>query len=98
MTLEHRLDHLIRTGWQVIESDFDSDAFIEWRKSAVDCLMALVGPHHMYTRHFRDHVRRAASRSVLTGRGILIAAKEEAESGRLERNGRWTDESSPLAS
>jgi len=93
MTLEHRLDHLIRTGWHVIESDFDSNAFVEWRRSAVDCLVALVGPDHLYTRHFLDHVRRAASRSVLTGRGILIAAKEEAASGRLPLHGGLTSES-----
>ncbi len=47
MLLEKRIDDLIEAGWEVLTSDFDEKAFLNWRKRAVDCLTDLVGSEHM---------------------------------------------------
>ncbi len=82
MLVEKRIDELIEAGWEVLRSDFDERAFLNWKKRAVDCLTDLVGSEHMYTAYFKDFVTAADSRKVLAGSGLLFAAKA-AGAGRL---------------
>jgi hypothetical protein len=77
MTVEERIDNLIEAGWYVLDSDFDRTAFADWRKQALNCVTALLGPSHTYTCYFRDFVDEAETKSLLTGEGILVAAKEQ---------------------
>jgi hypothetical protein len=77
MTVEQRIDDLIEAGWRVLNSNFDAAEFAIWRRKALDCVTALVGPSHTYARYFSDFVEEAESKSVLAGEGILIAAKEQ---------------------
>ena len=41
---------LIKAAWDVIESDFDQTAFLDWRKTAVEYLTETLGPEHYYTK------------------------------------------------
>lgn len=77
MSFEQLVDNLIEAGWHVIDSDFDMVAFTHWRKQALDCIDALMGPAHAYTHYFRDFVEQAEEASLLTGAGILVATKEQ---------------------
>lgn len=77
MSLEHLVDNLIEAGWHVLDSDFDMTAFTHWRKQALDCIGALMGPAHAYTQYFKDFVDQAEKASLLTGAGILVATKEQ---------------------
>lgn len=76
MVAEEQIDNLIQAGWQVLLSDFDVVAFQNWRKKAFDCLHALLGADHIYTQYFRNFVKEWEETNLLTGGGILIAAKE----------------------
>ncbi len=77
MTVEQRIDNLIEAGWYVLDSDFDATAFANWRRKALDCVTALLGPSHTYAHYFRDFVDEAETKSLLAGEGILVAAKEQ---------------------
>ena len=77
MCVNKALDDLIEAGWQVIESDFDPDAFVQWRKRALDCVAVLMGEDHPYTQFFDEFVSREVRDSLLTGAGILEATKEQ---------------------
>jgi hypothetical protein len=77
VSVEQLVDNLIEAGWRVIDSDFDMMAFSHWRKQALDCIGALMGPTHAYTHYFRDFVEQAEKTSLLTGAGILVATKEQ---------------------
>jgi hypothetical protein len=77
MTVEQRVDNLIEAGWNLLDSDFDLSAFADWRRKALDCVAALLGPSHAYTSYFRDFVDEAETKSLLAREGILVAAKEQ---------------------
>jgi len=77
MLIEKKIDDLIKAGWDVLESDFDTAAFRTWKKQVRNCLAALGGPDHTYTRYFEDYVKQAEEMNVLAGAGILAAAKEQ---------------------
>ncbi len=77
MSFEQLVDNLIEAGWHVLDSDFDITAFTHWRKQALDCIGALMGPEHAYTHYFRDFVDQAEKANLLTGAGILVATKEQ---------------------
>jgi hypothetical protein len=83
MSVEQRIDDLIEAGWGVLDSDFDPVAFERWRRRAFDCLTAVVGPDHVYTRHFEDFVRQGGKKDLLAAGGILSAAKEQESCDRL---------------
>jgi len=72
-----RIQNLIEHGWHVFENDLDQEKFLSWRKQAFDCLTDLLGPDHTYTQRFHDYVRPTDKISLLTGEGILEAAKEQ---------------------
>jgi len=79
MSSADRIDYLIAAGWYVLESGFDLTAFHNWRRHAFDCVNDLLGPEHPYTEYFRDLVAAEGKRDLLTGEGILTAAKEQLE-------------------
>jgi len=83
MAVEQRIDDLIEAGWGVLDSDFDPVAFQLWRRRAFDCLTAMVGPDHVYTRHFENFVQQGGETDLLAANGILSAAKEQAFCNRL---------------
>ena len=77
MVPEKRIDDLMEAGWHVLESNFDESAFQNWRREAFDCLAAMLGPEHTYTRYFKKYVDQHPRAGLLTGGGILGAAKAE---------------------
>lgn len=83
MSVEQRIDDLIEAGWGVLDSDFDPVAFHRWRRRAFDCLTAMLGSDHVYTRHFENFVRLGGKTDLLAAGGILSAAKEQAPCNRL---------------
>ena len=83
MTIDDRLDELIKAGWEVVDSDFDPLAFQHWRLKAFQCLAAMFGPDHVYTRHFENLVRQGGKTDLLAAGGILSAAKEQESCNRL---------------
>lgn len=83
MSSEQALDDLIKAGWSVIESNFEPDAFLNWRKRALDCVTILVGPDHPYARYFDAFVVKEAMTSLLAGAGILEAAREQVVAGKI---------------
>jgi hypothetical protein len=70
-----KIDSLITAGWNVVKTDFDEKAFQEWRKRALDCVIALCGDSHPYKDYFEKGVQNALASSVLTGVGLLTAAQ-----------------------
>lgn len=52
MNIEQGIDDLIKAGWNVLRSDFDLDAFEDWRMKASLCVNALLGPDHDDTKPF----------------------------------------------
>jgi len=81
---EQLVDNLIEAGWHVIDTDFDMMAFTHWRKQALDCIGALMGPAHAYTHCFRDFVEQAEKASLVTGEGVLVATKEQVAKAERE--------------
>jgi hypothetical protein len=73
--MDEKIDALIQSGWDVLDSDFNPVAFRRWRTMALDCLTTLVGPQHVYTQFFDDWVRSADKRDLMAGEGLLIAAQ-----------------------
>ncbi len=71
------IDDLIDAGLQVLEGDFDPEAFVKWRRRAFDCVVVLLGPDHPYAQFFEQFVTKESKGSLLTGAGILAAAKEQ---------------------
>jgi hypothetical protein len=77
MLEEKLIDDLIEAGWYVLDTNFDETAFRNWRERALCCLTNLMGPDHHYTQSFQSWVQGHDKNNVLTGGGILSAAKEE---------------------
>jgi uncharacterized protein (DUF2164 family) len=71
-----RIDDLIETAWNVMEEEFNIRAVYRWKKEAVEFLADELGPNHHYTQSFKDHTREFERQNILTGGGILTAAKE----------------------
>ena len=65
MTIEQRIDRLIKAGWGVVESDFDPISFQNWRLKAFECLGAMFGPDHVYTKYFEQFVQQGDRTNVL---------------------------------
>ena len=84
MTAEQSIDDLIEAGWHVLDSNFDATAFANWRKKALDCVTALLGPSHTYTCYFREFVEEGETESLMIGEGILAAAKEHLATSGFE--------------
>ncbi|MDQ1239559.1 MAG: hypothetical protein QG577_1745 [Thermodesulfobacteriota bacterium] len=80
MSVVGKIDDLIEAGWGVVESDYDPVAFHHWRRSAYECLISMVGPDHVYTRHFEELVRQGGKTDLLAAGGLLSAVREQASS------------------
>ncbi len=87
MEVEHRIDELINAGRGVVESDFDPVAFKHWRLKAFECLAAMFGPDHVYTKYFEYFVKQGDKTSALAAGGVLVAAKEQMTTACAERSG-----------
>jgi hypothetical protein len=75
--IEKQIDDLIEAGWHVLDTDFDAVALRHWKTQAFACLTALLGPDHQYTVSFENYVKDEDKKAILTGGGILSAAKEK---------------------
>jgi len=75
MTVIEKIDDAIEAGWSVLESDVDPAAFRRWRREAFECVTALVGPDHPYSKYFSQFVSEPESRNLLAGEGILTAMR-----------------------
>jgi hypothetical protein len=81
MDLTNQIDNMVEAAWRVIRSDFDEDAVLQWKMSARDCLVNLVGEEHFYTEEFDRQIRERAVDKVLACCGILSAARETTITG-----------------
>ncbi len=77
MSVERRIDDLIKAGWGVLESDFDPDAFQHWRRMALESLHAIFGPDHIYTKYFEHFVQQGGRKNLLAAGSVLVAAKQQ---------------------
>jgi hypothetical protein len=83
MSFGARIDELIEAGWGVLESDFDPVAFQHWRRRALDCLTAVVGPDHASTRRFQHLVEHGGETQLRVARGTSAASREQGRPDRL---------------
>ena len=70
------LTALIRAAGIILHNEFDPHVFLSWKSSSFVTLTNLLGPLHYYTRNFSLLTSEINERSLLTGKGILIAARE----------------------
>jgi hypothetical protein len=70
------LTSLINAARVILDNRFDAQVFLSWQALAFLTLTKLLGPLHYYTQHFKLFTSERNERSVLTGEGILIAARE----------------------
>ncbi len=67
---------LINSAKSILSKRFDAQAFLSWQSSALVTLSNLLGPLHYYTQNFKLLTSEKTERSLLTGEGLLIAARE----------------------
>ncbi|MEW6114630.1 MAG: hypothetical protein AB1664_21025 [Thermodesulfobacteriota bacterium] len=72
-----RIETLIRTAREVIDSDFDIRVIYRWKKEALEYLQEQLGPDHYYTRCFSDHMAEMEQQHLLTGTGVLDAVRSQ---------------------
>jgi hypothetical protein len=77
MKIEDQIDELIEAGWGVVDSDFDPVAFQNWRLKALECLNAMFGSDHVYTKNCECFVQQGDRGNVLAATGVLAAAKQQ---------------------
>jgi len=77
MLPQHRIKNLIEAGWCIIDSPGDDHGSAQWKLQALDCLTELLGPDHIYVSYLRESCERVGRLSVLSGTGILDAAREQ---------------------
>jgi hypothetical protein len=70
------LTSLINAAQGILNKRFDAQVFLSWQSLTFLTLTKLLGPLHYYTRNFKLFTSETNERSVLTGEGILIAARE----------------------
>jgi len=75
MLVNKPIDDLIEAGWHVLDSDFDDMAYLHWKKQALHCFSALLGPDHQYTKDFRNYVKQAEKKNARTVTGDSTATK-----------------------
>lgn len=81
---EQNFERLIKAAWDVTARDFDETAFLEWRNRAVEYLTEMLGPDHYYTQSFGDGVSQGKAKGILSGIGVLSAAKEQMFNGNCQ--------------
>lgn len=70
------LTSLINFARVILDERFDAQVFLSWQSLAFMTLANLLGPLHYYTQNFKLLTSERNERSLLTGEGILIAARE----------------------
>jgi hypothetical protein len=70
------LTSLINSARVILDKRFDAQVFLSWQSLAFMTLANLLGPFHYYTQNFKLLTSDTNERSLLTGEGILIAARE----------------------
>lgn len=70
------LTSTINSARAILDKKFDAQVFLSWQSLALKTLANLLGPLHYYTRNFKLLTCERNERSLLTGEGILIAARE----------------------
>jgi hypothetical protein len=70
------LTSLINSARVILDKRFDAQVFQSWQSSAFITLANSLGPLHYYTQNFKLLTSERNERSLLTGEGILIAARE----------------------
>jgi hypothetical protein len=70
------LTSLINAAQDILHKRFDAQVFLSWQTLALLTLTKLLGPLHYYTQNFKLFTSERNERSLLTGEGILIAARE----------------------
>jgi hypothetical protein len=74
---------MINMGQVMLETGFDSDAFLTWRHVSFVCLLGLLGPLNYYTRTFCSFTGEVAPQSLLVGEGILETARLAISQGQV---------------
>ena len=87
-----QIDMLIEAGWEVLETDFNEQAFRIWRERVYECISALVGKDHPYSKHFEHNLARTKHTIVLSGVGVLNAAMMLQMQGDLTVSETWSCE------
>jgi hypothetical protein len=70
------LTSLINSAKVILSKRFDAQAFLSWQSLAFVTLSNLLGPLHYYPQNFKLLTSEKNERSLLTGEGLLIAARE----------------------
>lgn len=83
MSAEQKFEEMIKAGWNVVARDFHEIAILKWRKRACEFLTETLGPDHPYTLNFGDNASKPGTMRVLSGLGVLYAAKESMLQGSL---------------
>ncbi len=77
MQAEHTIDNFMQLGWRILHSSKDEAAFAQWKTRALEYLMALLGPEHVYCVRLRSAIKETGTCGLLAGIGILAAAGQE---------------------
>lgn len=72
-----RINDLIKTAQNAVESEIDIQAIYEWKKQAIEYLTDHLGPDHYYTQYFTNYMKEIDQKTLLTGGGVLSAVREE---------------------
>ncbi len=72
-----KIDDLIEAARTAIKDELDLQAIHKWKQQTVEYLTEHLGPDHYYTRYFTEHLEEVERQQLLTGRGLLSAAREE---------------------
>jgi hypothetical protein len=72
-----RIDDLIEAARNAMDDDLDLGTIHEWKQEAVAFLTEHLGPDHYYTQYFTTYMKQLEQQNLLTGRGLLTAAREE---------------------
>ena len=83
MSAEQKFEQIIRAGWDVVARDFHEIAVLKWRKRSCEFLTEMLGPDHPYTLNLGAKASKAGAMSILSGLGVLCAAKESMFHGSL---------------
>jgi hypothetical protein len=67
---------LIDSAESILHSKFDPRVFLRWQSLSFKTLTNLLGPLHYYSKNFNRFTSESSERSLVTGQGILIAARE----------------------
>ena len=83
MSAEQKFEEIIKAGWKVVARDFHEIESLKWRERACEFLTETLGSDHPYTLNLGDKASKLVAMRVLSGLGVLYAAKESMLYGSL---------------